>query len=386
MYFQTIAEFSLDKGEKLIYDLRKEKDHNSETIPGAVHLPWEKLEQAVKADDLSFLPKDVTVYIFCYTDKKADDLALAIREKGYENLYSISGGYSSYARFKLNGLVTNEAELAEKTKEIERSIIKKFKKDIWRQFTKAINEYEMIQDGDRIAVCISGGKDSMILAKLFQELERHGKKNFEVVYIGMDPGYNQVNREMIEYNSKLLNIPVHTFKTEIFDTVVDIKDSRCYLCARMRRGDLYSKAQELGCNKIALGHHFDDVIETIVMGMMYGGQVQTMMPKLHSTNFPGMELIRPLYLIRERDIIHWSKYNGLNFIRCACRFTEQSELNGEDENTSKRAEVKALIAQLEKQNPYVPKNIFRSVENVNLSTIIAYKNKGKKHHFLDDYN
>ena len=311
MYFKTIEEFSSDKGEKLIYDLRKEKDYNSETIPGAVHLPWEKLEQAVKADDLSFLPKDVTVYIFCYTDKKADDLALAIREKGYENLYSISGGYSSYARFKLNGLVTNEAELAEKTKEIERSIIKKFKKDIWRQFTKAINEYEMIQDGDRIAVCISGGKDSMILAKLFQEL---------------------------------------------------------------------------GCNKIALGHHFDDVIETIVMGMMYGGQVQTMMPKLHSTNFPGMELIRPLYLIRERDIIHWSKYNGLNFIRCACRFTEQSELNGENENTSKRAEVKALIAQLEKQNPYVPKNIFRSVENVNLSTIIAYKNKGKKHHFLDDYN
>lgn len=289
---------------------------------------------------------------------------------------------------------TQQAEQVKKKKkvltraqEIERSIVKKFKKDIWRNFTKAINEYQMIQDGDKIAVCISGGKDSMLMAKLFQELKRHGRNNFDVVFLVMNPGYNDLNYQMILENAKILEVPITVFETQIFDTVVDIEDSPCYLCARMRRGYLYSKAQELGCNKIALGHHFDDVIETIVMGMMYGGQVQTMMPKLHSTNFPGMELIRPLYLVRERDIIHWCDYNNLKFIRCACKFTERSEATKDDkEQISKRKEVKNLIAAIEKDNPYVPMNIFRSVENVNLSTIIAYKSDGVKHHFLETYD
>lgn len=269
--------------------------------------------------------------------------------------------------------------------EIERSIVKKFRKDIWRKFTKAINEYELIQDGDKIAVCISGGKDSMLMAKLFQELERHGKKNFDVVFLVMDPGYNEVNRRQIEENAKIMNVPITVFTSEIFDAVAGEVDSPCYLCARMRRGYLYSKAQELGCNKIALGHHFDDVIETILMGMIYGAQIQTMMPKLHSTNFPGMELIRPLYLVREEDIIHWSNYNDLHFIQCACRLTERCAEADDVGQVSKRAEVKELIRELRKKSPYIEKNIFRSVENVNLETIIAYKNKGEYHHFLDEY-
>lgn len=280
----------------------------------------------------------------------------------------------------------------ERCREIERSIVKKFRKDIWRKFTKAINEYDMIQDGDKIAVCISGGKDSMLMAKLFQELERHGKKNFEVVFLVMNPGYNEINYQNILHNAKLMHVPITVFETEIFDIVADEGDSPCYLCARMRRGYLYSKAQEMGCNKIALGHHFDDVIETILMGMLYGAQIQTMMPKLHSTNFPGMELIRPLYLVREEEIIHWMNYNDLHFIRCACRFTEQCAtgkssdgLGREVEKTSKRAEVKELIRELRKKSPYIEMNIFRSVENVNLNTVIGYKKDGERHHFLDEY-
>ena len=272
-----------------------------------------------------------------------------------------------------------------RTKDVERSIVKKFHKNIWSKFTKAINEYALVEDGDRIAVCISGGKDSMLMAKLFQELERHGKKNFEVVFLVMNPGYNEVNYQTILDNAKLLNVPITVFESEIFDIVAGEGDSPCYLCARMRRGHLYSKAQELGCNKIALGHHFDDVIETILMGMLYGAQVQTMMPKLHSTNFQGMELIRPLYLVREEDIIHWMNYNELHFIQCACRFTENCASCGGTEKGSKRAEIKALIRELRKANPYVEKNIFRSVENVNLNTIIAYKKDGVKKHFLEEY-
>lgn len=279
---------------------------------------------------------------------------------------------------------TTKELIENRCSKVEHSIIKRFRKEIWRQFTRAINEYELIQDGDHIAVCISGGKDSMLMAKLFQELERHGKKNFEVKYLVMNPGYNIRNYQMILENAKLLQIPITVFETEIFDIVAGEGDSPCYLCARMRRGYLYSKAKELGCNKIALGHHFDDVIETILMGMLYGAQVQTMMPKLHSTNFEGMELIRPMYLIREEDIIRWSEYNELCFIRCACRFTENCA-SGETEKTSKRAEMKELIKELHKKNPHVEKNIFRSVENVNLSTVIAYKQEGVKHHFLDGY-
>ena len=273
----------------------------------------------------------------------------------------------------------------DRTKQIEQSIIKKYRKDIWRKFVKAIQEYDLIQPGDKIAVCISGGKDSMLLAKLFQEIQRHGKFHFDLVFLSMDPGYNPRNRERIEENAKILGIPLEIFPSDIFNVVVYIEKSPCYLCARMRRGFLYAKAKELGCNKIALGHHFDDVIETILMGMFYGSQIQTMMPKLHSTNFEGMELIRPMYLIEEKAIIDWCRYNDLHFIQCACRFTEEMEEKGTIEHTSKREEMKNLIKEMSKINPNVKMNIFRSVENVNLSTIIAYKDDEGEHHFLDTY-
>ena len=269
--------------------------------------------------------------------------------------------------------------------DIEKSIRKKFHKTIWSRFVKAIKEYDLIQEGDKIAVCISGGKDSMLMAKLFQELQRHRGIPFEVKFLVMDPGYKTENRQLIESNAAQMNIPLDIFETNIFNAVVNIEKSPCYLCARMRRGHLYKNAQDLGCNKIALGHHFDDVIETILMGMLYGGQVQTMMPKLHSTNFPGMQLIRPLYLIREADILHWRDYNNLRFLQCACRFTEKAA--SEDLSaTSKRLEIKRLIQQLRATNPYIESNIFRSVENVTLDTVIAYKKKGVTHHFLDNYN
>lgn len=384
MYRKTIDELQKDARDKQVIDLRSEEDFEKETYPGALNIYWEELGE--RMDEVS---KDIPVYLICYTGQKSDEIAQNLQEQGYE-AYSVEGGYRAYLRKKLADFMkpdeNQQERLADRAKDVERSIIKKFKKTIWRQFTKAINEYEMIKDGDKIAVCISGGKDSMLMAKLFQELERHGKKNFEVVFLVMNPGYNEVNYETIMNNAKILNVPITVFRTEIFDTVADITDSPCYLCARMRRGHLYSKARELGCNKIALGHHFDDVIETIVMGMLYGAQIQTMMPKLHSTNFPGMELIRPLYLIREDDIIHWARYNDLHFIQCACRFTENCASCGGTEKGSKRAEIKELIHSLEKKSPYIAKNIFRSVENVNLNTVIAYKKAGVHHHFLDHYD
>lgn len=384
MYRKTIDELQKDARDKQIIDLRSEEDFEKETYPGALNIYWEELGERI--DEVSI---DIPVYLICYTGQKSDEIAQNLQEQGYE-AYSVEGGYRAYLRKKLADFMKPDEDqqerLADRAKDVERSIIKKFKKTIWRQFTKAINEYEMIKDGDKIAVCISGGKDSMLMAKLFQELERHGKKNFEVVFLVMNPGYNEVNYETIMNNAKILNVPITVFRTKIFDTVADITDSPCYLCARMRRGHLYSKARELGCNKIALGHHFDDVIETIVMGMLYGAQIQTMMPKLHSTNFPGMELIRPLYLIREDDIIHWARYNDLHFIQCACRFTENCASCGGTEKGSKRAEIKELIHSLEKKSPYIAKNIFRSVENVNLNTVIAYKKAGVRHHFLDHYD
>ncbi len=277
--------------------------------------------------------------------------------------------------------------ISEITVQTELSLRKKFKKNIWCKFTKAINEYELIQPNDKIAVCISGGKDSMIMAKLFQELKRHDKFPFELVFLVMNPGYNTENLNKIKYNAEILSVPITVFDSDIFGSVFHIEKNPCYICARMRRGYLYSKAKELGCNKIALGHHFDDVIETILMGMLYGGQVQTMMPKLHSTNFEGMELIRPLYLVRESDIKHWCSYNNLEFIQCACKFTETcSDIDKDGHSVSKRMETKNLIAEMKKINPQVEKNIFRSVENVNLNTIIAYKNEQGIHNFLDTYN
>lgn len=271
-------------------------------------------------------------------------------------------------------------------KEIEKSIQKKFHKQLFSKFAKAVRDYRLVQEGDKIAVCISGGKDSMLMAKLFQELKKHRKVSFELEFLVMDPGYLERNRMLLEHNARQMGIPVTVFASDIFDAVYGIGKSPCYLCARMRRGHLYYQARELGCNKIALGHHYDDVIETILMGMLYGGQVQTMMPKLHSTNFKGMELIRPMYYIREEDIIHWRDYNGLSFLQCACRFTEDYTRCGEDgQSGSKRLEIKNLIAEMKKINPFVEGNIFKSVENVNLSTIIAYKEHGVKHHFLDWY-
>ncbi|MDE5885750.1 MAG: tRNA 2-thiocytidine biosynthesis protein TtcA [Oscillospiraceae bacterium] len=268
----------------------------------------------------------------------------------------------------------------------EESLVKKFNKTIWLKFLKGIKEYQLIQAGDKIAVCISGGKDSMLMAKCMQRIQRYSKIPFEVIFLVMNPGYNERNRLKIQENAELLDIPIQVFDARIFDYVVTVDQNPCYLCARMRRGHLYKKAQDLGCNKIALGHHFDDVIETILMGMLYGSQIQTMMPKIHSENFKGMQLIRPLYLVRESDIIAWKDYNHLEFIQCACRFTEHYEIDQNGGNSSKRQEIKELLQQLRKISLAIDKNIFRSVENVNLKTIISYHIGDEYHHFLDDYD
>lgn len=266
---------------------------------------------------------------------------------------------------------------------VERSIIKTYRKDIWNPFLIALKEYKLVNAGDKIAVCISGGKDSMLMAKLLQELHKYSEVPFELVYLVMDPGYNEANRKQIKYNAELLNIPITVFETNIFDVTSKTEKSPCYLCARMRRGHLYKKAQDLGCNKIALGHHFNDVIETTLLGMFYGSQLQSMPPKLHSTNFDGMELIRPMYCIKESAIIKWRNYNELEFLQCACRFTENCE-NGTGE--SKRQEIKALIAELKKTNPNIEKSIFNSIHSVCLDTMVGYKSKGEEHSFLDDYD
>lgn len=268
----------------------------------------------------------------------------------------------------------------------ELSLINSFRQTIWSKLLKGVREYELIKPGDKVAVCISGGKDSMLMAVCMKRLQRYSKIPFEVEYLVMDPGYNELNRKKIEDNARTLEIPIKIFSTNIFNSVANVGAHPCYLCARMRRGYLYKNAKELGCNKIALGHHFDDVIETILMGMLYGSQVQTMMPKLHSENFEGMQLIRPLYLVREKDIIRWAEHNGLSFIQCACRFTENIAKDDNREGNSKRAEVKALLSELRKRSPAIDMNIFRSVENVNLQTIISYHIGEERHHFLDDFD
>lgn len=269
---------------------------------------------------------------------------------------------------------------------IERSIIKKFRKSIWNPFILAVKRYELVKEGDRIAVCISGGKDSMLLAKLMQELHRHSDVLFELKFLVMDPGYNAANREKIESNARLLHIPITVFETNIFEIADSVTQSPCYLCARMRRGHLYSKAKELGCNKIALGHHFSDVIETTLLGMFYGSQLQAMLPKLHSTNFEGMELIRPMYCIHEEDVVAWRNYNNLEFIQCACRFTEKYTLCSNESGISKRQEIKQLIKTLKAENPLIEKSIFNSIHSVCLDTMLGYKFKGVEHSFLDDYD
>ena len=283
-------------------------------------------------------------------------------------------------------LLASKVYKLEKYKEIEKSIITSYRKKIWKKFVKAINEYQMIQEGDKIAVCISGGKDSMLMAKCFQEIQKHGKMKFDLVFLVMNPGYNNENKQKIIDNAEILNIPITMFETDIFERVANIKDNPCYLCARMRRGYLYKEAQKLGCNKIALGHHFDDVIETILLGMFYGAQLQTMMPKLYSTYHKGMQLIRPMYLIKEDDIKSWRDKNNLDFLQCACRLTENCEIDENDPGTSKRKEIKLLIKSLRKTYKNIDMNIYKSVQNVNLNTIISYEQDGETHHFLDDYD
>ncbi len=268
----------------------------------------------------------------------------------------------------------------EKYQEIERSIIKKFRKSIWARFIKAVKEYELISENDNLMVCISGGKDSFLLAKCIQELQRHSKVKFDVHYVVMDPGYNEKNRKLIEENAKMLNIPVEIFESDIFDIVKDVDRSPCYLCARMRRGCLYNKAKNIGCNKIVLGHHFNDVIETTLLSMFYSSEVKTMLPKLHSENFEGLELIRPMYLIKEEDILAWVKYNELTFLNCACRFTEKK-----NEEDSKRLEMKELIKKLKKNNPRVDDNIFKALDNINLNCVLGYKKDGEYESFLDNF-
>lgn len=363
----------VDKNTCTVIDIRDEISYNYGNIPNSVNIPLEKIK-----NDKSILPKDKRLIICCKSGQISDTLAEELREDGYDAVNLVNGYYGW-----LKDKFTDDDYAAD----VEKSIRKKFSKTIWGRFTKAIIEYELVKPNDKIAVCISGGKDSMLMAKLFQELKRHNKFPFELVYLVMDPGYSVENRDVIENNARKLNIPITVFETQIFESVYNVEKYPCYLCARMRRGYLYKKAKELGCNKIALGHHYDDVIETILMGMLYGGQVQTMMPKLHSTNYEVMELIRPLYLIREAEIKHWRDYNKLNFIQCACRFTDTCTTCRTDGSTvSKRMEIKNLIAELKKTNPFIESNIFKSVENVNLKTIVAYKKDGVKHSFLESYD
>ena len=363
-----------DADSYILIDIRDDSSYSYGNIPGSLHVPKDILE----ADYEKY--KDKPLILYCKKGETSAETVQFLKEKNIE-AKSLKGGYLAW----LMESMKQEEEQQDAYLDIEQSIRKKFKKSIWCKFTKAVREYELVKEGDKIAVCISGGKESMLMAKLFQELQRHNRFPFEVTFLVMDPGYSKENRQIIENNAKKLHIPLTIFESDIFEAVLHVEKSPCYLCARMRRGHLYAKAKELGCNKIALGHHYDDVIETILMGMLYGAQVQTMMPKLHSTNFEGMELIRPLYLVREDDIKKWRDYNDLHFLQCACKFTETCSIEGGD-SSSKRMEIKHLIRELKKTNPFVEGNIFKSVENVNLSTVIAYKQNGVKHHFLESYD
>ena len=371
----TIEELNkLDKDTYQIIDIRDKEKVQKDEMPGAVYVPTDEIETSEKVD----LSKKLIVC--CRIGKISIDVAERLREKGVDAV-SLEGGYTAWL---LDSIKRKEAESI--SRDVEQSIRKKFRKKIWRMFAKAINTYDLVKEGDKIAVCISGGKDSMLMAKLFQELKLHNKFEFEVKFLVMDPGYSPENRKVIEENARKLNIPITIYESDIFESVYNVEKSPCYLCARMRRGYLYKFAKDMGCNKIALGHHYDDVIETILMGMLYSGQVQTMMPKLHSTNYEGMELIRPLYLIREQDIKSWCRYNDLHFIQCACKFTDTCTTCNNEENRSKRVEIKELIKTLKQVNPYVEGNIFKSVENVSLEAIVAYKIDGVKHSFLETYD
>ena len=359
----------------ILADIRDEISYTYGTIPGAVNYP-----DILKCAAEGALPEDKTLILFCMHGQQSEPLADALSELGYDAC-SLDGGYGAWLK--------KSAVRTDRSAEIEESIRKnrRFKERLFSKFAKAVTDFELLKPGDRVAVCVSGGKDSMLMAKLFQELQRHRKFPFELVFLVMDPGYNELNRMLIENNAATLGIPITIFETTIFDTVYETEKSPCYLCARMRRGYLYKKAQELGCNKIALGHHFDDVIETTLMGMLWGAQIQTMVPKLHSRNFEGMELIRPMYYIREDDIKAWRDYNGLHFIQCACHFTDTcSSCRPDGTPVSKRMETKQLIKKLKETNPQVEANIFNSMKNVCLDTVLGYKHHEVLHSFLDEYD
>ena len=372
----TVQELAkLEQTTYLLIDMRSEETRAYGMLPGAI---------PVLPEDLSSFAAEhpgKKLILYCAHGEASIPAAEALCEEGYD-AYSLTGGYLAWLREQMAR--QNDEEI--KTR-VETSLRKRFREKIWCNFTKAVRQYELVKPGDCIAVCISGGKDSMLMAKLFQELKLHNKFPFEVRFLVMDPGYSPANRQIIEDNLRKLGIPAQIFESDIFGSVYNVEKSPCYLCARMRRGYLYNFAKQLGCNKIALGHHYDDVIETILMGMLWGAQVQTMMPKLHSTNFPGMELIRPMYLIREDDIKAWRDANDLHFIQCACRFTDTCTTcrpNGEAK--SKRQQTKQLIRELKKTNPEVEAHIFRSMENVCLDTVIAYKTGGRKISFLENYD
>ena len=378
----TASELALGKEKYTVIDIRPEDAFAFGHIDGAVNIPSALFNNCSDADSYRSLlaeydiPADSVPVICCRIGVKSESIADALCDAGIR-AYSLDGGYASWLCASLD-----DTERADK---VEKSIQKKFHKVLWSRFAKAVLTYRLISPGDRIAVCISGGKDSMLMAKLFQEMKRHDKFPFELVFLVMDPGYSPENRAIIEANAKMLSVPITVFETDIFGSVYNVKNNPCYLCARMRRGHLYNKARELGCSKIALGHHFDDVIETNLMSMIYGGQVQTMLPRIRSANFPGMELIRPMYFIREADIKHWRDYNKLHFLQCACHFTENcSSCDQNGQTDSKRLEMKQLIAKLAAANPQIEQNIFRSMENINLHSVLSYKTDEGVHSFLDD--
>ena len=381
-------EFSaLPENDRLLIDIRDQASISYGMIPGALHVPQENVSEW--ADTPKAFSKCIVLY--CSRGIFSLELAAKLQERGL-NARSLQDGYNGWLLFsmkkekELEAADDGEAYRLSRQQQIEDSIRRKFRRVLFSRFAKAVCEYQLVEPNDKIAVCISGGKDSMLMAKLFQELKRHNKFPFELVFLVMDPGYNRENRLIIEQNAHTLGIPVTIFETQIFEAVYNVDKSPCYLCARMRRGYLYKKAQELGCNKIALGHHFNDVIETTVMSMFYGSQMQAMLPKLHSTNFAGMELIRPLYCIHEEDILAWKQYNDLEFIQCACRFTENCTMCDNGGGGSKRQEVKILLRRLRRDNPNIERSIFNSIHAVNLDMMPGYKTGGVLHSFLDDYD
>ena len=377
----TFDELSImPKDSYVLIDIRDEGLVSYGMIPGAVNIPIDVLED-VHNQRIAEIPEGKKLIFYCQIGRRSRELDDLVCIEGRE-IFSLQDGYVGYIRSR----AANETDLEERRLKAEDSIRRRYHEQLFTPFARACKIYQLISEGDRIAVCMSGGKDSMLMAKLFQEIQKHRKVNFELVFLVMDPGYNKENRALIESNVRLLGIPVTFFESRIFDVVDRIEKNPCYLCARMRRGYLYSKAKALGCNKIALGHHYDDVIETVLMGMLHSGQFRTMMPKLRSSNFEGMELIRPMYLIRESNICAWRDYNDLVFLQCACHFTDTCTTCHEDGTTSsKRLETKKLIAELKKENPYIEANIFNSMENVDLDAVIGYKKDGIKHSFLEDY-